>query len=111
MVNRSLPILMLPGLALLAFTGCWEGHEPAKPVPSPSQPASEKPPTPQEPAAKAYPLKTCIVSGKALGSMGEPKRIVVEGQEIKFCCGGCEKDFRKDTAKFLKVIEEGRQGR
>lgn len=106
MLNRSMAVLAL-GLSALVFTGCGEGADPGKPPP----PGPEKPAAPQEPAAKAYPLKTCIVSGKALGSMGEPKRIVVEGQEIKFCCGGCEKDFRKDTAKFLKLIEEGRQGR
>lgn len=55
---------------------------------------------------KPYPLTTCVVSGEKLGSMGEPKTIVHEGREIKFCCGECEKDFRKDPAKYIKKIEE-----
>ena len=56
---------------------------------------------------KPYPLTVCSVSGEKLGSMGEPKRIVYEGREIKFCCPNCEKTFRKDPAKYLKKIEEG----
>ena len=73
-------------VALLAWTGCGEQ---AKPAPT---------------GAKPYPLKVCIVSGEELGKMGEPKVIVHEGREIKFCCPSCEGDFRKDPAKFLKKL-------
>ena len=52
-------------------------------------------------SAKPYPLKTCLVSGKKLGSMGAPYVIVHEGQEIKFCCNGCEPTFKKDPSKYL----------
>jgi hypothetical protein len=55
---------------------------------------------------KPYPLKTCVVSGEKLGGMGEEHVIVHASQEIKFCCKDCEKVFRKDTAKFMKKIEE-----
>ncbi len=56
--------------------------------------------------AKPYPLKTCIISGDKLGEMGEPYVYVYEGREIKFCCKNCVKDFKKDPAKYLKLIDE-----
>ena len=57
--------------------------------------------------AKAYPLKTCVVTDEALGGdMGEPVVINYEGQEVKFCCGGCVKKFKKDPATYLKKIAE-----
>lgn len=58
---------------------------------------------------KPYPFKECLVSGEEIGSMGEPMRIVYEGQEIKFCCPSCEKDFEKDPKKYLKRIAEARK--
>ena len=54
---------------------------------------------------KPYTLKTCVVSGEKLGEMGDPYVYVHEGREIKFCCKGCLKDFKKDTAKYVKKIE------
>jgi hypothetical protein len=57
--------------------------------------------------AKPYPLKTCIVSDEKLGGEhGEPYVFTHEGQEIKLCCKPCLKDFKKDTAKYLKKIED-----
>jgi len=89
------PALLLSGLTL---GGCGDepvsdGHDHGTHAPADS---SSK--------AKAYPLSTCLVSGEELGSMGEPTSIVHEGQEIKFCCEGCEGKFRKDPAKFLKKL-------
>jgi YHS domain-containing protein len=55
---------------------------------------------------KPYPLKTCIISGDKLGEMGEPFRYVYKGQEIKFCCKNCLKDFNKSPEKYLKQIHE-----
>jgi hypothetical protein len=54
---------------------------------------------------KPYPLDTCLVSGEKLGGMGEPFVFVHEGQEIKLCCKGCQKDFKKEPAKFMKKLE------
>jgi len=57
--------------------------------------------------AKPYPLKTCVVSDEQLG--GDPSMkpyvFVHEGRQIKLCCESCLKDFKKDTAKYLKKIE------
>jgi YHS domain-containing protein len=55
---------------------------------------------------KPYTLKTCVVSGDKLGEMGDPYLYEYEGREIKFCCKGCVKDFKKDPAKYVKKIEE-----
>ena len=56
---------------------------------------------------KPYTLKTCVVSGDKLGEMGDPFVYAYEGREIKFCCKGCVKDFKKEPAKYIKLIEEG----
>jgi len=55
---------------------------------------------------KPYPLKTCMISGDKLGEMGDPYVYEYQGREIKFCCEGCVKDFKKDPAKYIKIMEE-----
>ena len=56
--------------------------------------------------AKPYPLKTCVVSGEKFGGdMGDPYVFTHDGREIKLCCKSCLKDFKKDTAKYIKKIE------
>lgn len=81
-------------LALLAspMTGIADGSATAKPAP------------------KSYPLTTCLVSGEKLGEMGEPYVINHKGQEIKFCCKGCVKDFNKDPGTYLKKLHKGQKG-
>ncbi len=56
---------------------------------------------------KPYPLDTCVVSGEKLGADPGMKlhEFVHEGREIKLCCKSCLKDFKKDTATYLKKIE------
>lgn len=53
---------------------------------------------------KPYPLTQCIVSDEALED-GKAVGAVVDGREYQFCCKGCLKDFKKDTAKFAKKLE------
>ena len=60
---------------------------------------------------KPYLLDTCLVSDEKLGSMGKPYVVVHEGQEIKLCCKGCEKDFKKEPAKYLKKLEAAQKQR
>ncbi len=58
-------------------------------------------------ALKPYPLPTCIVSDEKLGGdMGEPVVFAHEGREMKLCCKSCEKDFKKEKAKFVKKFDE-----
>lgn len=61
----------------------------------------------------AYPLDTCMVSDEKLGEgdMGKAVELVyhVEGQPdrlVMFCCKHCVKDFKKDPAKYLKLLDE-----
>jgi nitrous oxide reductase accessory protein NosL len=61
--------------------------------------------TSNETAAKPYKLDTCIVSGDKLGEMGPPVVKVYNGQEIKFCCKNCVKDFEKEPAKYLTKLD------
>jgi len=56
------------------------------------------------PAADSYPLLTCVVSGEALGSMGQPIIIHHEGAEVRLCCKGCVKKFNADPAKYLEKL-------
>lgn len=53
-----------------------------------------------------YPLDTCPVSGKKLGSMGEPVTQDYKGREIRFCCKECPAKFEKDPESFLKKVDE-----
>lgn len=55
-------------------------------------------------AAQPYPLKTCIVSGESLGSMGKPVTKVYKDQEVKFCCKSCIKKFDKNPEKYLSKL-------
>jgi len=50
---------------------------------------------------KPYTLKTCLVSGNELGTMGKPITKVYGSQEIKFCCKPCIKKFEANPTKFL----------
>ena len=60
----------------------------------------------EKPAAKPYPLTTCVVSGEKLGSMGKPFVYDHEGREVRFCCKNCVKDFKKEPAKYLKQLDD-----
>jgi hypothetical protein len=62
-------------------------------------------------AKAAYPLKTCVVSEEEIGgSMGEGIDYVYqqEGKPdrlVRFCCKMCLPKFKKDPAKYLKLID------
>ncbi|CAM3063646.1 hypothetical protein [Rariglobus hedericola] len=66
----------------------------------------------ESPAAAAYPLKTCVVSGDALGSddMGPPIDYIhkEEGKPdrlVRLCCKACIRTFKKDPAAYLAKID------
>jgi len=59
--------------------------------------------------AKAYPLDKCLVSDEKFeGSGMEAYEFVHEGQTIKLCCKSCLKDFKKDTAAYLKKLPKSK---
>jgi YHS domain-containing protein len=55
-------------------------------------------------AADVYPLATCVVSGKTLGSMGSPVILLYQGIEVRFCCDGCVKKFHADPDTYLAKL-------
>jgi hypothetical protein len=52
-----------------------------------------------------YPLTTCVVSGEALGSMGDPVVLTHEGREVRLCCDSCIPKFNADPAKYLEKLK------
>lgn len=57
-------------------------------------------------AVKPYPLSICLVTDSDLGSMGSPITKVYDGQQIKFCCKPCVKEFEQNPAVYLKKLAE-----
>lgn len=55
---------------------------------------------------KPYPLNYCLVSGDKIGEMGKPVVTNYNGQEIKFCCPDCVKDFKKDPKKYVNMLHD-----
>lgn len=54
-----------------------------------------------------YPLDTCPITGKKLGSMGDPVVKRYDGREVRFCCSACPEKFEKDkAANFAKIDEK-----
>lgn len=45
--------------------------------------------------------KICPVSGKPLGSMGQPVAVNVNGQTVFACCGGCVDTIKANPAKYI----------
>jgi hypothetical protein len=72
------------------------------------KPEAEKPSS-DSPLA-AYPLKTCVVSGEKLGSMGKPIAYVHHeagkpDRTVYLCCETCLDDFKESPAKFLAKLD------
>jgi len=61
----------------------------------------------QKPAPRvdAYTVTTCPVSGKALGSMGDPIVVQVEGREVRLCCQGCVGRVEADPAGTVAKVD------
>lgn len=52
-----------------------------------------------------YPLKTCVVSGEELGSMGKPVKVEHDGEVAYLCCDSCTEKFEADPAKYLAKLK------
>ena len=53
-----------------------------------------------------YLLNTCAASGRPIDVKGTPTTKVVDGRELKFCCGGCAAAVAKDPAKWLSKVDK-----
>ena len=58
--------------------------------------------------AESYPLKTCVVSGQPLDSMGGAVNVVVANQLVQLCCGGCKGKVQANPAGILAKIQAAR---
>ena len=54
---------------------------------------------------KTYPLDTCVVGGKPLGSMGEPIDFLYGHRLVRLCCGGCRKKVAANPREILAKID------
>ncbi len=87
-------IVASAGIVLaLAVLGC----KPGSPAPEPEEKA------PSAGAASLKTQETCPVMGDKLD-----KSLFVdhEGKRVYFCCGMCVEKFKKDPAKYLKVLSD-----
>ena len=58
-----------------------------------------------------YALKTCLVSGEDLGTMGAPIDRVMGNRLVRFCCKGCITQFRADPLTYLAQLDKAVQSR
>jgi len=79
-------LLAILSLGLLAFAGISRADDQA--------------------AVKPYALDYCVFSGDKLGTMGKVTKEVYKGQEIKFCCNQCKKQFDKNPEAGLQKYED-----
>ena len=55
---------------------------------------------------KEYPFKKCVVSGDPLGEHGKVVKVSYKGTDIYLCCNDCVASFKKDPAKYAKMVKE-----
>ncbi len=55
---------------------------------------------------KDYPLTKCVVSDEKLGEHGKPIKVTSDGIDVWLCCKDCVKDFKKEPAKFVKMVKD-----
>lgn len=54
----------------------------------------------------SYPLTNCVVSGKPLGSMGEPITHLFDGVLVQLCCKGCNKKAIAASSDMRRKVME-----
>lgn len=57
---------------------------------------------------KDYPLAKCVVSDEKLGEHGKPVKVTSNGTDVWLCCKMCVKDFNKNPAKFVKMVNDAK---
>ncbi|RMF41389.1 MAG: hypothetical protein D6753_09690 [Planctomycetota bacterium] len=57
-----------------------------------------------EDAASAERQHFCPVSGAMLGTMGTPRKVEVNGQDVWICCEECRDELLADPDKYLAKI-------
>ena len=85
--------ILIPFIALLTVISPASGETGS---------ASSKPSAPN---SSTYPIDTCVVSGKKLGSMGKAYVHHAGTTEVRFCCKGCLPMFNKAPEKYLEKLK------
>lgn len=95
--------------ALTLGTGTALAQHDQSPAKADQPKHEEKPAT----AAKAnerigdpYPLDICPITGKKLGTMGDPVTKLYDGREVRFCCPACSPKFEKDLKASVAALDE-----
>ncbi len=55
--------------------------------------------------ALAEAQRFCPATDERLGSMGVPKKIMIDGKPVFICCKSCTNELLKEPAKTLEKIE------
>ena len=53
-----------------------------------------------------YPINSCLVTGEALGSMGDADNFIYMNRLIRFCCASCEQAFLDNPAKYMAQLDD-----
>ncbi len=83
-----------PSLAASYFGAARGSREAASSTPEPSS----------DTAKLATAQKVCPVTGKPLGSMGTPRKVVVKGRTVLICCEGCREALESAPEKYLPKV-------
>ena len=51
--------------------------------------------------------RICLVGGEALGSMGAPEKLDVDGTTIFICCRACEREIFTNKEKYIALVKGG----
>ena len=62
---------------------------------------------PPEDKASAEKQHICPVSGEMLGTMGPPKKVDVNGQQVWICCDGCREELQANPDEYLAKLKNG----
>jgi YHS domain-containing protein len=112
----ALPALLaLPAVGLITLAGCSKEPAGSTSTPAVSDTAAEEASPSDVPApfadldeadrAAAMAQKVCPVSGEALGSMGTPIKVTVEGRDVYLCCESCRDMLLADPEKYLAKLD------
>lgn len=100
------PALLFTILAAFALASCASKAPATAETAVPGKKAVSKKVAKTDAKPKAYPLKTCLVTGDGLDDMDERVTTVYNGQTFEFCCKPCLKKFNKNPEKFVKALEK-----
>jgi hypothetical protein len=101
--------------------GSQAGERPPKPVPEAILPNGDDEESDIKAAlAKLSPADRMLVEAQQfcpvlknsrLGSMGTPKKLIIDGQPVFICCDGCEERARERSEQTLATVKRLKESR